>query len=151
MSENAVTDSACLIGLERIGRLDILSQSFNTVFIPSAVEKELGRSVDWLIVRPVQNKDTVTTLKTQIDEGEAEVIALAMELKDVYVVLDDKKARRIAQEIGLEVIGTIGVILRAKKKGIIAEIKPVLNKLEEVDFRISNTLYEQALQLAKEE
>ena len=151
MSENAVTDSACLIGLERIGRLDILSQSFNTVFIPSAVEKELGRSVDWLIVRPVQNKDTVTTLKTQIDEGEAEVIALAMELKDVYVVLDDKKARRIAQEIGLEVIGTIGVILRAKKKGIIAEIKPVLNKLEEVGFRISNTLYEQALQLAKEE
>ena len=57
MSENAVTNSTCLIGLERIGRLDILSQSFNTVFIPSAVEKELGRSVDWLIVRPVQTRN----------------------------------------------------------------------------------------------
>src|ERR1700758_3167890 len=143
MSENAVIDSACLIGLERIGRLDILSQSFDTIFIPSAVEKELGRPVDWLILRPIQNKDTVTALRTQIDEGEAEVIALAMELKDVYVVLDDKKARRIAQEISLKVIGTIGVILRAKKKGIITEIKPILDKLEEVGFRISDTLYQQ--------
>ncbi len=76
----AVTNSTCLIGLERIERLDILPQVFSTITIPTAVSAEVGLSADWLTVRPVQNLALVATLKTQVDEGEAEAIALAMEL-----------------------------------------------------------------------
>lgn len=149
MSENAVSDSACLIGLERIGRSEILADSFETVFIPPAVERELGYKLDWLLVRPVQNAAFVKTLRTQLGEGESEAMALAVEF-DELLVLDDKKARRIAQQIGIKIIGTVGVLLRAKAKGVISEVKSILDELNAVDFRISPKLYQQALRLAQE-
>lgn len=73
-----------------------------------------------------------------------------MELRDVLVILDDKKARRIAQQMGLRVIGTIGVLLRAKQQGLLAEIRPFIDVLQQADFRISDSLYEEALRLAGE-
>ncbi len=146
----AVTNSTCLIGLERIERLDILPQVFSTVTIPTAVSTEVGLSADWLTVRSVQNLAVVATLKTQVDEGEAEAIALAMELGDVFVILDDRKARQLALQLSLKVIGTVGMLLRAKRKGIIPEIKPLLTALNQADFRISEALIQKALLLAGE-
>lgn len=89
------------------------------------------------------------TLQTQFGNGESEAMALAIELNEL-LVLDDKKARRIAHQIGIEIIGTVGVLLRAKTKGIISTIKPILDELNAVDFRISPALYQQALRLAQE-
>ena len=66
------------------------------------------------------------------------------------IALDDKKARRIAHALGLEVIGTVGLVLRAKKRGIVAEVKPILDALNAVDFRIAPALYNEALRLANE-
>ena len=77
-------------------------------------------------VRPVQNLALVATLKTQVDEGQAKAIALAMELGDVFVILDDRKARQLSLQLNLKVIGTVGMLLRAKGFGIIPEIKPLL-------------------------
>ena len=150
MNEDAVSNSSCLIALERIGRLDLLSKSFTSIMIPPAVENEFGGKKEWLIVRPVQNSALVKSLKTQVDDGEAEAIALAMEISGVSIILDDKKARRIAAQLGLKVIGTVGLLLRAKKKGVVAEIKPILNDLQEVNFRVDDILFK-ALRLAKEE
>jgi len=118
--------------------------------IPLAVEAEVGLSADWLKVRTVQNIAVVATLKTQVDDGEAEAIALAMELGDVLIILDDRNARRIAQQLNLKVIGTVGMLLRAKQKGVIAEIKPLLTALSQADFRISASLVGNALRLAGE-
>ncbi|KAB8318728.1 DUF3368 domain-containing protein [Tolypothrix campylonemoides VB511288] len=83
-----------------------------------------------------------------MDAGEAEAIALAMELGDVFMILDDRNARRIAQQLGLKVIGTVGMLLRAKQKGVIAEVKPLLTALAQVDFHIAKPLVENALRLA---
>jgi predicted nucleic acid-binding protein len=91
MNENAVSDSACLIALAKIGHLDLLFKSFGTVTIPPAVHREFGQNIDPLVVQSVQNTALVRSLKTQIDEGESEAIALAMEQADVFVVLNDKK------------------------------------------------------------
>lgn len=146
----AVTNSTCLIGLERIERLDILPQVFSTITIPTAVAAEVGIEADWLIVRTVENLAVVATLKTQVDSGEAEVIATAMELGDVFVILDDRKARLLALQLSLKVIGTVGMLLRAKRFGVIAEIKPLLTALNQVDFRISQALIQKALQIAGE-
>lgn len=150
MSENAVSNSSCLIALEKIGRLDLLSKVFDTVNIPPAVQSELGQKTDWLIVKTVENKAVVNSLKTQIGDGESEAIALAIEMADVLLVLDDKKARRIAKQLGLNVIGTVGLLLRAKNRGILTEIKPMLDALQAVGFRIAAALYQEALRLAKE-
>ena len=86
----------------------------------------------------------------QIGAGESEAIALALELGNVFVLLDDKKARQIAKQLGLEIIGTIGLILRAKRKGLIEKVKPVLNELIMAGFRIKVNLYQEALRLANE-
>ena len=124
MNTEAVTNSTCLIGLERIGRLDLLPQVFTSVFAPPIVAAEIRTSLSWLKVKSVGNATAVATLKTQMDAGEAEAIALAMKLGDVLLILDDKKARRVAQQLDLKVIGTVGMLLRAKRQGVISEIKP---------------------------
>ena len=146
----AVTNSTCLIGLERSERLDILAQVFSSITIPTAVSTEVGFEADWLTVRPVQNLALVAILKTQVDEGEAEAISLAMELEDVFLILEDRKARQLALQLNLKVIGTVGMLLRAKRKGIITEIKPLLVALNQANFRISEPLIQNALRIAGE-
>ncbi len=150
MIKDIIADSTCLIALDRIGRLGILSKSFKKVYIPPGVEKEFGKKVGWIIVRPAKSQTLVKALLTQIDAGESEVIALALEMKKSCVILDDKKARRIAKDLGLKMLGTIGVLLQAKKIGVISKIKPALDDLNATGFYISTALYNRALKLARE-
>lgn len=150
MSSSAVTDSTCLIGLERIQRLDILPQLFSPIMIPLAVQAEVGITTTWLTVVAVQNRAVVAALNTQVDDGEAEAIALALEIGNVFAILDDLAARRVATQLGLKIIGTVGVLLRAKQQGIISEIRPLLIALNQADFRISGALVCRALEIAGE-
>ncbi|NER39806.1 MAG: DUF3368 domain-containing protein [Oscillatoria sp. SIO1A7] len=151
MSDQAVTNSTCLIGLQRIGQLDILPQVFPVVFAPEAVESEFGIKPSWLRVQAVQNTEFVKVLQNQMHIGEAEAIVLAMELKDVAIILDEKKARAAAKKIGLQVIGTVGMLLRGKKRGVISEVKPLLRELQAKGFRMTEALIMDAVQLAGEE
>lgn len=150
MSLSTVTDSTCLIGLERIQRLNILPQVFSPVIIPPAVQAEVGISASWITVQAPQSIMTVAALKTQLDDGEAEAIALALELDDVFIILDDLSARRVAKQLNLKVIGTVGILLRAKQQKVIDEIKPLLTALNAADFRISEAIIQNALRLAGE-
>jgi predicted nucleic acid-binding protein len=149
-AESIVSNSACLIALERIEQLNLLPQVYPSIWIPEAVKREIGFLTDWLQVQTVQNQALVSTLRTQVGAGESEAIALALEIKNVPVLLDDKKARRIAEQLNLQVTGTVGLLLKAKKKSIIPAIRPILDALEEVDFRISSRLRTRALELAEE-
>lgn len=146
----AVTNSTCLIGLERIQRLDILPQVFSPITIPPAVQTEVGIFLPWLTVKVPENSATIQTLKTQIDDGESEAIALALELKDVVIILDDLKARQIAKQLNLKIMGTVGMLIKAKQNQIIPAIKPILESLTEANFRISDTLIKKALELVNE-
>jgi len=86
----------------------------------------------------------------QIDKGEASAIALALETSDNIIVLDDWKARKLAERLGLSVTGTLGVIIKAKNIGIIPTIKPYLDKIRGTNFRISEELEQIALKEANE-
>ncbi len=145
-----IADSTCLIGLDRIGRLELLPQLFPDIVAPPAVIAEFGHTPAWLTVQRVSNDDRVRHLSEILDSGEAEALALAVELAGSRVILDDKKARRVAHQLGVKVIGTVGVLLRAKRQGFIAYVKPLLDELLAADFRISDALYEEALRLAEE-
>ncbi len=151
MIGNAIIDSACLISLDRIDKLDLPPKVFHQIFITPAVRTEFGKSVEYAQVIPVKNEGVIYALRTQIDAGEAEAIALAMEKPEAYLTLDDKKARRIARQIGLNVLGTIGVLLKAKSLGKIQKIKPILDQLNAVGFRIGASLYTNALRLSGEQ
>ena len=88
-------------------------------------------------------------LKMMIDDGEAEAIALSQEQK-CRIILDDRQARRVGQNMGLRVIGTVGILILAKQRGILSTIRPVLQNLDDTGFYISAALKDEALRLAEE-
>ena len=154
---NIVSDSSPLIALAKIGKLNLLEHE---IIIPKAVFEEITRSrrayarelYTWgkSRVSVVKNKQAVKYLELVLDRGEAEVIVLAEELKADAVLIDDLKARKTAMLRGLTVIGTIGVLLDAKERGLVDDVKPLLDELIRKKIRISRELYNHALELAQE-
>jgi uncharacterized protein len=149
VKETVVSDSTCLIGLERVGELEILPALFDSVMIPPEVGREFGGNFEWLKVENLTGNLLAAALQMVVDAGEAEAIALASE-KNCLLISDDKQARAAAKRLGVAVIGTVGVLIRAKKNRIVAEIKPILDNLEANDFFISRALREEALKIAGE-
>ena len=150
MTARAVIDSTCFIALEHIDRLALIPRLFQKVHAPPAVVDEIAHAPDWLLVQGVSNQSLLKALRTQLDEGESAVIALAAELEDPVVVLDDKKARRVARQMGLRVVGTVGLLLRAKREHMVPEVKSLLESLARGGFRLSKELHREALRLAGE-
>ena len=89
-------------------------------------------------------------LELQIDKGESSAITLALEIPESTLILDDFKARKVAERLGLVYTGTIGIIVKAKLKGIIPSVKPLIEKIKKTNFRISNEIELQALKEANE-
>ena len=86
----------------------------------------------------------------QLDKGEASVIELAIETPGSTIILDDLKARTVAQKLGIEITGTIGVIVKAKQNGVISSIKPYLDKIRKNGFHLTVEIEKQALLIAGE-
>jgi len=149
LTEPVVVDSTCLIGLEKIGRLDLLPHLFQPVHAPPEVESESGFTPAWLGIEIPSNPALVSALKVMVDDGEAEAIALALE-RNCRIVLDDRKARDLAQRMGLKVIGTVGILVRAKRAGLLPWVNPLLNELTEKGFHLSEELKREALRIAGE-
>jgi uncharacterized protein len=145
----AVLDSACLIGLERVGMLDILPGLLYPIFAPPAVISEFGSCPDWISAVPVSDPGMVAAMRLSVDPGESEAITLAYSMS-LRIILDDLKARQIAQKLGLSVTGTVGLVVKAKQAGIISSASEILDELVAHHFRISQSLYKEALRLAGE-
>ena len=144
-----VCDSTCLIGLERIQRLDLLPELLDEIFVPPAVAAEFGNTFPWLKVRKPVDANYVAALKLQLDDGEAEAIALAKEL-DCVVILDDLPARRVAKIQNQRFVGMIRLLLVAKAAGKLTAIRPAIESLRAAGFFISDALAAEALRLAHE-
>ncbi len=145
----AVIDSACLIGLERIGRLDLLPALFDPIFVPPAVNQEFGVLPAWMTVERPADVGMVAALRLLVDPGESEAIVLAYE-KGLRIILDDRKAREVAQRLGVPVTGTVGLLLKAKQEGVISAVRPLIDALDANQFRIGDALRIEALRLAGE-
>lgn len=150
-----VSNSSPLISLGAIGRLDLLHDLFDKISIPPAVLQEV-RSVDispetWIVPREVDSPPLSQALESELDRGEAEAIALAIELRADLLLMDERRGRRLASRLGLKVLGVLGILVDAKRIGLIEKIEPVLVELrDKAGFRISTALYERALQEAGE-
>lgn len=153
----AVSNTSPIILLEKAGHLWILEKLFKEIIIPPAVDKEWLRPggyklPDWLLVSQLSSKAkrNAEDLKKKIDKGEAEAIALFQTIKADRLLLDDLKARKQAKSMGLPVVGTIGILVTAKRKGIIPEITPVINTLKKHRYYLSDEILKAALLLANE-
>ena len=144
-------DTSCLIHLDRIDRLDLLRALYDDVRIPPAVRHEYGDAPKGIDVASAPEEMLVRLLRRTVDAGEAEVIARATELDNSHAILDDAAARREASELELTVLGTVGLILRAKQAGHISAVRPLLDALQGSGFWMSDALYQHALRRAGEE
>lgn len=151
MPKAIISDTSCFIVLQNIGELDLLEKVYGEVFTTEIVAEEFGEDLpEWVKIKSPMDKIRQTLLEFQVDKGEASAIALALETKNATIVLDDQKARKIAARLSLEVTGTLGVIIKAKQRGVISSIKPLLQKLSATDFRLSKAIETEALKQANE-
>jgi predicted nucleic acid-binding protein len=115
------------------------------------VQREVGLPhLPWVNVVAIRNQEALRFLKFEIDEGEAATIILATEIKGALLILDEKKARKIARRLDLKVTGLMGVLMKAKEKGIIGAVRELIVSLEEADFRISEEIKQKVLRLCGE-
>jgi predicted nucleic acid-binding protein len=143
---NIISNTSCLIVLDNIGMLDVLKELYGKVFITEEVSKEFGKTVpNWIEVRKVSDNKYLKLMKNFVDLGEASTIALAVETDDIIIILDDLKARKLAQKLNLKITGTIGVLIKARKKNIITSTQEVLNRLRNEGFRISDEIEKEFL------
>lgn len=161
-----VSDSSPVIYLTRLGLLELLRKLHDAIIVPKAVWEEvviggaglpesdnLRRAVaeGWIEVKsPAAPPSTLGPGATLLGDGEVEAILLAKELQAVLLT-DDLEGREFAERGGLKVIGTVGVLIRAKSEGHLAELKSLLDRLRaESSFRMSERLYQDALKVGGE-
>lgn len=160
-----VSDTSPLSGLAIAGYLFLLQQIYGQVVIPTAVADELRRggqydlriqdvlALDWVEIRQSTNCALVESLQGDhnLDHGEAEAIALALELKADELLIDERLGRRVAKRLGLPITGLLGILLVAKQQGRIDAVRPIVDTLiQEAGFRVSYQLYTEVLRVAGE-
>jgi len=157
-----VCDTTCLLYLGRIGRLDLLPALFEKVVVPSqvALELDMGRSLraDTCDPRKLERARLVDVSPSEIErlpanrlgEGERAAIAYAMFHGDYVACLDDRLARSFAEELGLQVMGIVGMLVVAKRERLISEMASVLDQLKREGFRLGDDVISRALYLAEE-
>lgn len=162
MKRVVVSDTTAITHLAKINALIILRQLYNEILIPKEVYNELRQNKKtmpgalqvlnskWIKVVPIRNHAIAAKLKRRLDLGESEAITLAIDTNADVLIIDEIAGRMVAKKLVNKIIGTVGVLLEAKKLGFISTVKPYLTQLRHTGFRISNELYELALNQAGE-
>lgn len=147
--------------LHQIDQLRILPALAGKIIVPPAVVDEItvGRSVgvdlpdlsklDWLVVRSPAGQSALPLI-SDLGAGESEVLILALEIPGATVILDDILARRVADPLNVRLTGTLGLLLNAKQAGLISQVRPLLEQLQALRFRLSSATYQAVLKLAGE-
>lgn len=159
-----VCDTNVIIDFSKIGHLDLLKDVFDEVLIPDEVKEELlsgeadgiedtdiKKALDgWISIKTVKDRFALENLKIHIDKGESASIVLYKETNADLLAINDLKARGIAHALEIKIIGTLGILLLAKGKGLIQEIKPVIDELRKIGAYVSKNLYNRILKDAGE-
>lgn len=149
--EIVIADTSCFILLDKIGEIQLLKKIFLSIATTQTIPIEFGSPLpDWIIVLPVQNISFQKFLEIEIDTGEASAFALSLEYNSSLLIIDDLKARRLADKLLINYTGTLGVILKAKELNIVHSVKPLLDKIQLTNFRFSKKVFNEILSIANE-
>jgi len=151
MQRTIISDTSCLIILDKVGEIEVLKRLYTEISITSTIAQEFGQALpDWISIKDAANKTYESLLQISVDRGEASAIALAVELGDCLLILDDYKARRLASSLELRFTGTFGILVEAKLSGYLPSVGSVLEKIKQTDFRLSPELERKILEKAGE-
>lgn len=157
-----VANAGPLIALAQIGHFNLLRSLYGELRIPLAVRDEVvasgrGRpggvevsAAAWIHIVGVRDTTAVQLLRERLDAGESEAIVLAIELEADLLLIDEARGRRVAEARGLNKTGTVGMLVVAKKRGLISAVTPLLDELRAAGFRMSEELYQTGRALAGE-
>jgi len=158
-----ISDTSVISNLYLTGQLQLLPKLFHLLLIPPKVMDELKAlqqfnidvqpilQAEFIVLQVPTNHDFIRKLLKILDQGEAESIALAVEVQANLLLIDELKGRAVAEQHGLNVTGLLGVLIRAKKAGHIQVVRPIIDDLRKnTGFFIGDSLYAQILQLAGE-
>ncbi|MEW6481553.1 MAG: DUF3368 domain-containing protein [bacterium] len=154
-----VSNTSPIMNLVAIGQINLLKQLYGEIFIPKTVlqelsiihKEQLSERYLWIKTQPVINQNMVDVLLLELDKGEAEAIALAIEMKADLLLLDERRARKIASHLGLRFIGLLGILIEAKRKMFIFSVKPLLDEMiAKAGFWVDKKLYERFLKETEE-
>lgn len=136
-----IADASCLIALDNVSEIELLNKLYEQIFVTPEVAGEVGDSLpDWVDTRSSSNRTLIDQLSATLEIGEATSIALALEMDDCVLIIDEKKGRRTAMELGIEITGTFGVLKKGLEDGLIVEPETIVQRLETAGFRISDAL-----------
>ena len=159
--QTIIINATPIIALALLDQLALLQPLYGTVLIPPAVQAEvlaggarlIGvtelQHASWIKLTALQDPRRADLL-SDLDRGEAEVIALAQELNANLVIIDERLARRHAKRLGLTLTGTLGVLLKAKQNKLIPAIEPLIQTLLQNGIRLGDDVIAEALKLAEE-
>ncbi|MEO8233206.1 MAG: DUF3368 domain-containing protein [Ignavibacteriota bacterium] len=151
MPDIVIADTSCLIVLNKIDQLDLLKDLYQSVLTTQDIQNEFGEFLpSWIEIKVLKDKTRQLILELQIDKGESSAIALALEINHSTLIIDDFKARKIAEQLGLKITGTLGVLLKAKQQGLIKLVLPFVEQLKLNGFRISDELESEIKSLSNE-
>lgn len=161
-SDKLVVNASPIISLAKIGYADFLTGLFDQLVIPEGVfeeiiaHKEHDRVIEWLKFQDYQA--TVRSIEVpaiisewNLGKGESQVIAFAFQNKDFTAAIDDKAAKKCAEVFNISISGTIAIIIKARQKGLISEVEPLLLALRSNGFRVSDDIIMAALQIVGED
>lgn len=152
MDKVIISDTSCLIALSKIDKLDILRKLYQEVIITREVQNEFGDSLPaQIIISEVKNKKKQIEIETRLDKGEASSIALALEISNSTLIIDEVKGRKIAKSLNINIIGTIGVLILADKKGLVKDVMGIILKMVNKGFRLSDKLIDQLIDKYKKD
>jgi len=155
-----VSDTTAISNLYQIEHLELLHLLFDGVIISPGVQRELYRvndqaihldSIDWIKVKYPTNQHLIADLLNNLDLGEAESIALAVEIEADYLIIDEKEGRKFAEKHGVKIVGILGILIQAKQKNLIDQVRPAILKLREIGFWIKPSLANRVLGALEEE
>ena len=152
MPKTILSDTSCLIILSRIQQLDLLQKLFGNIIITKHVAEEYKDSLpQWIEVVELDKTKVFDFLSHQLDIGESSSIAKALEYDDALLIIDEAKVRKISKDFNINIIGTIGIIIKAKKLGYIPSARSIIEQLTYNGFRISDEFLDIIFSTIKEE
>ncbi len=146
-----VTNTSPLLALDRIGLIELIPRLFSAILRPESVRKEIQEGLEFGYQnRLLEDTDWLKTvedppemmLRKELGAGETSAIALAVRIKADWILLDDLAARLVAEELGLHVMGTLGILIAARSKGMIQSAYESAKDLKTVGFRVTDALLE---------
>ena len=136
-----VSDTSCLILLDKLGRIGLLKSLYGKITVTKIVADEFGKVLpEFVEIENPKNKNYQKILQSFLYPGEASAMALALEKEECLLIIDEFKGRREARQLGLNYTGTLGILIVAKEKGLINSVTEIIKEIGKTDFRIGEKL-----------